>query len=64
MNIEISSLNSEELVRLFHKINTELTRAFSDHASWTEQQLRINQLTKISEELSKRKAMNFSLQEV
>jgi hypothetical protein len=66
MNIEISSMNSEELVRLFHQINSELTREFNNHASWTEQQERINQLTKISEELSKRKTnkANLSLSEI
>jgi hypothetical protein len=55
MNDELSLLDSEELISLFHKINTELAREFNNHASWNEQQVRINNLSKISEELARRK---------
>ena len=58
MNVELSSLTTEELNRLFHKINKELTDQFLNRGNWDEQQQRIKDLNKISKELNRRNQEN------
>lgn len=55
MEYDLTSLSSDELIALYHKVNTELTQQFLSRASWNEQQTRINTLSKISKELVHRK---------
>ena len=55
MDSEFTSLSSNELVNLYHKINTDLRKRFLDRAPWGEKQERINILSEISKELTKRK---------
>ena len=58
MNIDYSSVNSEDLIIQYHKINSELVSEFNNHAPWNEQQIRIEKLSQISKELWKRKCLN------
>jgi hypothetical protein len=55
MQQQLALLNSDELVALYHKINAELRKHLLDGSPWSEQQERINTLTEISKELTKRK---------
>jgi hypothetical protein len=61
MNDDFSLLATEELVALFHKINAELVKEFNNHADLSQQQFRIDNLSRISAELSKRKGLANSL---
>lgn len=54
MDDALSSLSTEELERMFHKINKELTNQFLNRVNWDEQQQRIESLSKISKELNRR----------
>ena len=54
MEQHFSSLTSDELNVLYHKINAELTQQFLNRVPWEEQQERIEKLSKISQELSRR----------
>jgi len=58
MNFDYSSVNSEDLIIQYHKINSELVREFNNYAPWNEQQIRIEKLSQISRELWKRKCLN------
>ena len=55
MERQIASLSSDELIALYHKTNTELTKNLLNGAAWQEQQERINLLTEISKIFTKRK---------
>jgi hypothetical protein len=55
MQTEINSLQSDELILLFHQINSELRKNLIDGASWDQQQEKISMLSEISKELMKRK---------
>lgn len=55
MDFELTSLPSEELVQLYHKVNSELKTHLLNGAPWKEQQDRIKTLNQISRELSQRK---------
>lgn len=55
MEQEFSSLSSEELIEWYHKINAELRKYLLEGAPWNEQQERINTLTSISKELTRRR---------
>ena len=52
---EYAYLNSDQLTELYHKTNEELTRQFLDRVPWTAQQEKVNRLSAIAKELSKRK---------
>jgi hypothetical protein len=56
MEYELSSLSEGELVKLYYQVNKELKEQFLNKVSWNEQQETINSLTRISQELTKRKA--------
>ena len=56
MEYELSSLSEGELVKLYYQVNKELKEQFLNKVSWNEQQETINSLTRISQELIKRKA--------
>jgi len=58
MERELASLNTDDLVAMYHKINAELARQFINRASFDEQQERISSLSSISRELSKRADAN------
>jgi hypothetical protein len=55
MEQSILSLNSGELVELYHKINKTLTSHLLKGVSWDMEQDRIITLTEISKELTRRK---------
>lgn len=55
MQPEITSLQSNELILLFHQVNKELRQNLIDGASWDQQQEKIGTLTEISRELTRRK---------
>jgi hypothetical protein len=55
MEQELATLSSDELVKLYHQVNTELTKQLLNGSSLDEQQERITALSKISKELSGRK---------
>lgn len=55
MQYELSSLSEGELVKLYYQINKELKEQFLSKVSWDQQQETINNLTRISKELTKRK---------
>jgi hypothetical protein len=55
MQTEINSLQPDELILLFHQINSELRKNLIDGASWEQQQERISMLSEISKELTRRK---------
>lgn len=55
MQYELSSLSEGELVKLYYQINKELKEQFLSKVSWDRQQETINNLTRISKELTKRK---------
>jgi hypothetical protein len=55
MKYELSSLSEGELVKLYYQVNKELKEQFLNKVSWDEQQETINNLTRISQELTKRK---------
>jgi hypothetical protein len=57
MEYELASLSAEELINLYHKINAELTTQFLNRTPWELQQERVNNLSKISKELSQRKVV-------
>jgi len=54
MELEFSSLSSDDLISLYHRINSELAKQFLNRVPWEEQQERINNLSKISIELNHR----------
>jgi len=64
---EFTSLSSNELIAMYHKVNAEFTKQFLNRASWNEQEERISCLGKISQELMRRKVLpdkeNNTLQE-
>ena len=51
---EYSSLNSDDLIELYHKTNKELTKQFLARVPWSEQQEKINLLSSIAKELARR----------
>jgi len=55
MEQELVSLSSDELVKLYHKVNAELARHLLNGSCLTEQQERITTLSRISKELWQRK---------
>lgn len=55
MKYELSSLSEGELVKLYYQINKELKEQFLKKVPWDQQQETINNLTRISKELTKRK---------
>jgi hypothetical protein len=55
MQYELSSLSEGELVKLYYQTNKELKDQFLSKISWDQQQETINNLTRISKELTKRK---------
>ncbi len=55
MQYELSSLSEGELVKLYYQINKELKEQFLKKVPWDQQQETINNLTRISKELTKRK---------
>lgn len=55
MEQEIASLTSTELVTLYHKINSQLSKNLLSGSPWAEQQPYIKTLGEISRELSRRK---------
>ena len=55
MEHEIYSLASEELVKLYHKINSELGKSILGGSPLNEQQDRIKTLSEISKELTRRR---------
>lgn len=60
MKYELSSLSEGELVKLYYQINKQLKEQFLNKVSWNEQQETINNLTMISQELTKRKTKHSS----
>ncbi|HWI93614.1 MAG TPA: hypothetical protein VNT20_20175 [Flavisolibacter sp.] len=56
MEYELSSLSEGELVKLYYRINKQLKEQFLNKVSWDQQQETINNLTRISQELNKRKS--------
>lgn len=55
MEYELSSLSEGELVKLYYQVNKQLKEQFLNKVSWSEQQETIKNLTRISQELTKRK---------
>lgn len=55
MEYELSSLSEGELVKLYYQVNKQLKEQFLNKVSWNEQQETIKNLTRISQELTKRK---------
>lgn len=55
MEYELSSLSEGELMKLYYQVNKQLKEQFLNKVSWDEQQQTINNLTRISQELTKRK---------
>jgi len=55
MEYELSSLSESELVKLYYQINKELKEQFLNKVPWQQQQETINNLTRISKELIKKK---------
>jgi len=55
MKYELSSLSESELVKLYYQINKELKEQFLNKVPWHQQQETINNLTRISKELIKKK---------
>ena len=55
MEIQIHSLDSKELVELYHKTNAEIRKQLIDGSSWSELKDTIALLTGLSKEISKRK---------
>ncbi len=55
MQYELSSLSEGELVKLYYQINKELKEQFLNKVPWNQQQETIDNLTRISKELTKRK---------
>lgn len=56
MEYELSSLSEGELVKLYYQINKKIKEQFLNKVPWDQQQGTINNLTRVSEELAKRKA--------
>ena len=56
MEYELSSLSEGELVKLYYQVNKQLKEQFLNKVSWDQQQETINNLTRISQELNKRKS--------
>jgi hypothetical protein len=54
MEQNLASFSSEDLITMYHRINADLTKQFLNRVPWNEQQERINSLSKISKELSRR----------
>ena len=52
---DLASFNREELKTLFHRINTRLAKGLLNGANLNDQQENIRMLSKISEELNRRK---------
>jgi hypothetical protein len=52
MEYELSSLSEGELVKLYYRINKQLKEQFLNKVSWDQQQETINNLTRISQELT------------
>ena len=55
MELELVSLNSDELVKLYHQVNAELAKQLLNGFSLNEQQERIGTLSRISKHLPQRK---------
>jgi hypothetical protein len=55
MEQELKSLSSDELVKLYYTVNSELTKQLLNGSPWNEQQGRIGTLSQISRELSQRR---------
>ena len=56
MEYELSSLSEGELVKLYYQVNKQLKEQFLNKVSCDQQQETINNLTRISQELNKRKS--------
>jgi hypothetical protein len=59
---DLASLNSEELKRSYHSINTRLAKNLLGGASFRDQENDIRMLNKISAELNRRKAFSGPVQ--
>jgi hypothetical protein len=55
MEQELATLSSDELMKLYYKVNSELTKQLLNGSPWNEQQGRISTLSQISKELSQRR---------
>jgi hypothetical protein len=55
MEQELTTMSSDEIMKLCHRVNTQLTKQLLDGSSQGEQQERISRVSKISRGLSKRR---------